>query len=442
MTNLEKLTKVVQKNSKLRMLLMYAIADNCKESITLSTSDDYSSTLLSAAVEQHSNLKLNNKQLDECAGVLLRTIESVELEGTNSKKERLIVLEKGLKAEITESVKEALKSIPETLEIEGIEKLSVDAIDSVVLWMMVRDVIEQVPVCKETIKAATSYRKQDKKQEQKSQTTTEEPDNGGLSSEKVQATLESFATSKYAKIPYKKLSKQDKNIIKGIANVLETEYAAAGQSMIKEPIDKDLEEKAVMLTAKISERIKMPNTLEFVRDCLKTDGDSVSLDNALISVIYSEYVIAMYDKIFAKGNNANLSALYESLKQPGFSSLILTSEYTDVKTEDAIKELEHLYYVKKMDEQSKAEESKKQEVVPVTETVIDVEAKVVEETAGNATGEKAKKVKKVKVRKEKTPKEPKTLSQMGFFARRIELMKEKRSEHPSEVKMALLSGRF
>ena len=432
MKNIEYLKQTLKKNGKMRMLLMYAVNDNCSNAVDLSATDAYCKDLLSAAVEKNPSLGFNKEMKDKCAGIISNAISNVNLQGA-TKKDKLIDIEKSLKASMTEEVRSALSDIPESLDVKDINKLAVDTVDSVILWMMVRDVLADIPLCEDTLKAASSYRKQKdakkvsekkaKEETDKKSDSKEQKEEPAMSSDEIQKIVLSFCKPEKRKRAFSELSDKEKKIVEGTLNVLRAEAEQAAETLkkyINRFDDKEKDKAAVLAAASLKKYGKFPGALAFARELV---DENIELDEEsfLVSVLYSEYVLRVDDEIKKSDNKA--ATLYEYLKLPGFSSLACTSSVDDVDIKESLKEYNHLETMRTAAKEEEKKASKKA-TKQIEEKAVDSSAEIVEVSGDvvdsseeqDGTKEDKKKRKAFKFSFNKVPKKKK----LGKYEKYIE----------------------
>lgn len=334
MINLEETLKT---NSKERMLLLYAVSNNCYNAIRLSVKDEYAAELLCAAVEnwvtEHTDIadEFNSSLLDETSKMVISVIGN-EISEEKSKSRKLVQLERALKKARTQAFDELIASIPEELDVSGIDKISVSDIDSTILWMVVGWTLSQIDICKTSMVASTKYTSKKKKSEKNS-------GKNNMTSDFIQQLLVELPTKKYKTVDFEQLNQKTVNVLKGIYSLLEREAENAKLSMITHELkNTELEELAKQLSSELSEMVATPNMLPLVREYV-TEADNIVVNVALCSILYSETILLVSESLSVESNP--IKALYDELRFPGFSSLVRSTDCDELDTELLIKEYEH-----------------------------------------------------------------------------------------------------
>lgn len=327
MKNVEYLEKLLKKNSKVRMLILHAVNNNMSEVIKNLNDSEYITELISAAVQKN-HIELTAHDTECVAGWMVSAIETYN-HSNNAAGNRLNLFEAAMKGTLPEEAVSILESCVTDLEISGIDSITTHDADCVASWVLVRKVLDEIPMCRETLVSASSFKRNPKKRED--EFSTQES-----GSDKINNFIRNLPKNK---TKFEDLTEWERKVIGETLKIAiaEAEDArAAGKT--------EVTEQAESLIKETKETVGMLKNYEnFVQKYINDLDSEEKPDKNLCvaNVIYQATMVQLQDLLNCSSSMDPEEILFNELKLPGMNSLLMATNAKSLRAEDAIREYAH-----------------------------------------------------------------------------------------------------
>lgn len=310
---MKRLEKILKEHPKERMLLMSAVADNCKKVVDVVFKDDYTNQIASVAAT--TNINTTEDVRNMFAEIIADTITKTKITTKMTVEEKIVTLGKTIVDQMTNECNLILDKITSDLGLSSVDKISTENAEILTLWLIVSDVLACIQSCRVLVKNANSYKKPKKEQSDAKNHTK----NNLKTSDILNGIKAGHET-------YLELTENERKVVDEISRIIRTDGREAAISIEngKSVGDKVLQRKAKTLASSISGLVPEKSYNEFlVRNHIKCGGNTAK-NVVAASVAYDGIVHDIYEVMRAIDNPNDL--MIDILRIPEVYSILAESD--------------------------------------------------------------------------------------------------------------------
>lgn len=273
------------------MLLMSAVADNCKKVVDVVFKDDYTNQIASVAATTTINVTKDVK--DMFAEIIADVIGKNKISANMSVEEKIVILGRTVIEQMTNECNLVLGKITSDLGLSSVDKISTEDAEILTLWLIISETLSSVPSCRVLVKNANSYKKPKENQTVTGGSIKNDPK---MDNPKTSNILDAIRAG-YGS--YLELTENERKIVDEITEIIQTDGREAAMSIKngKSIKDRVVLKKAKTLAHSISGIIPEKSYNEFlIRNHIKCGG-STAKNVVAASVLYDGIVYDIHEVI-------------------------------------------------------------------------------------------------------------------------------------------------